>query len=156
MLSYIHVYMRRRWRSWRQLKGERPMRIRCSRSTAALLAFVFLLAYLAAPHAAAGPSSQVELKWLEWWVNEWGPPNHAKLIADFERANPAIKVTVVDTPYPQMAGKLNAAAAASENYDVFGVEGGWLSGLNKLGYVENLDPWLAKDKAFAGTLTGTA
>jgi ABC-type glycerol-3-phosphate transport system substrate-binding protein len=132
------------------------MRTGRSLSTAALLAVVFLFTYLAAPYAAAGPSSQVELKWLEWWVNEWGPPNHAKLIADFERANPAIKVTVADTPYPQMAGKLNAAAAGSENYDVFGVEGGWLSGLNKLGYVENLDPWLAKDKAFAGSLTGTA
>jgi ABC-type glycerol-3-phosphate transport system substrate-binding protein len=124
--------------------------------TGALLALVLVLAFAWEPYVAAGPSAQVELKWLEWWVNEWGPPNHAKLIADFEKANPSIKVTVVDTPYPQMAGKLNAAAAGSENYDVFGVEGGWLSGLTKLGYVENLDPWLAKDKAFADSLTGTA
>ena len=101
----------------------------------------------------AKAQGQVEIKWLEWWVNEWGPANHAKLIADFEKANPSIKVTVVDTQYPQMAGKLNAAAAGNENYDVFGTEGSWLSGINKLGYVENLDPWLAKDKAFADSLT---
>lgn len=102
---------------------------------------------------SAKAQGQVEIKWLEWWVNEWGPANHAKLIADFEKANPSIKVTVVDTQYPQMAGKLNAAAAGNENYDVFGTEGSWLSGINKLGYVENLDPWLAKDKAFADSLT---
>ena len=129
------------------------MRTGPSRWISALLAS--FLAFAVAPYAAAAPGTQVELKWLEWWVNEWGPPNHAKLIADFEKANPSIKVTVVDTPYPQMAGKLNAAAAGGENYDVFGTEGGWLSGLSKLGYVENLDPWLAKDKAFADTLTGT-
>ena len=131
------------------------MRTEPSRWIPALLVLASFLAFAVAPYAAAGPSTQVELKWLEWWVNEWGPPNHAKRIADFEKANPSIKVTVVDTPYPQMAGKLNAAAAGGENYDVFGTEGGWLSGLSKLGYVENLDPWLAKDKAFADTLTGT-
>jgi multiple sugar transport system substrate-binding protein len=52
-----------------------------------------------------------------------------------------------------MSGKLNAAAAGGENYDVFGTEGSWLSGINKLGYVENLDPWLAKNKTFADSLT---
>jgi ABC-type glycerol-3-phosphate transport system substrate-binding protein len=131
------------------------MRTKPSLGTVVLLVFAMFLACAVTPYVAAGPSSQVELKWLEWWVNEWGPPNHAKLIADFEKANPSIKVTVADTPYPQMAGKLNAAAAGNENYDVFGVEGSWLSGLSKLGYVENLDPWLAKDKPFADSLTST-
>lgn len=131
------------------------MRTGPSLRTAALLLSVVLVSFGVAPLAAAAPG-QTEIKWLEWWVNEWGPDNHARLIANFERANPSIKVTVVDTPYPDMAGKLNAAAAGNENYDVFGVEGGWLSGLAKLGYVENLDPWLAKDKTFADSLTGTA
>jgi len=129
------------------------MRFSARTSVLALLSCL-LVASLQYP-AASGAAQPVELKWLEWWVNEWGPPTHAKLIADFEKANPSIKVTVVDTPYTQMAGKLNAAAAAGENYDVFGVEGSWLSGLTKLGYVENLDPWLARDKTFAGSLTGT-
>jgi len=130
------------------------MRFSIRTSVLALLS-CFVVASLQYP-APSGAAQSVELKWLEWWVNEWGPPTHAKLIADFEKANPSIKVTVVDTPYPQMAGKLNAAAAAGENYDVFGTEGSWLSGLAKLGYVESLDPWLAKDKAFADSLTATA
>lgn len=127
------------------------MRTRSVLASATLVAFISILTFNVAPYASAGP--QVGIKWLEWWVNEWGPSNHAKLISDFEKANPSIKVTVVDTQYPQMAGKLNAAAAGGENYDVFGTEGSWLSGINKLGYVENLDPWLAKDKAFADSLT---
>jgi multiple sugar transport system substrate-binding protein len=123
------------------------------RSLSLVLAGALVVALTGYGTHAATAQGQVEIKWLEWWVNEWGPANHAKLIADFEKANPSIKVTVVDTQYPQMAGKLNAAAAGGETYDVFGTEGDWLSGINKLGYVENLDPWLAKDKAFADSLT---
>src|SRR6516165_11226621 len=134
----------------RRLRGE-LMRFSIRTSVLALLS-CFVVASLQHP-APSGAAQSVELKWLEWWVNEWGPPTHAKLIADFEKANPSIKVTVVDTQYPDMAGKLNAAAAGGENYDVFGTEGSWLSGLNKLGYVENLGPWLAKDPALASSLT---
>lgn len=124
--------------------------------TALLTLFVVVLAVSTQGFMASAQGQRVEIKWLEWWVNEWGPKNHSDIIAGFERANPNIKVTVVDTPYPQMAGKLNAAAAAGENYDVFGVEGSWLAGLNKLGYVENLEPWLGKDKALADGMVDTA
>jgi ABC-type glycerol-3-phosphate transport system substrate-binding protein len=116
------------------------------------LGLVAIVAAGLAASPAAAQAQRVEIKWLQWWVNEWGPKNHADLIANFERANPNIKVTVIDLPYPQMSGKLNAAAAAGENYDIFGVEGSWLSGLNKLGYVEPLDPWLARDQAFTSSL----
>jgi ABC-type glycerol-3-phosphate transport system substrate-binding protein len=108
--------------------------------------------------ALAGRAEAVtEIKWLQWWVTEWGPDNHASLIAGFEKENPDIKVTVVDSPYPQMAGKLNAAAASGDAaYDLFGVEAGWISGLVKLGYVEKLDAWLGRDKAFVDGLVETA
>ena len=113
---------------------------------------------LALGPALAGRAEAVtELKWLQWWVNEWGPDNHASLIAGFEKENPDIKVTVIDSPYPQMAGKLNAAAASGDaSYDLFGVEAGWISGLVKLGYIEKLDAWLNRDKAFADGLVETA
>jgi multiple sugar transport system substrate-binding protein len=128
-----------------------------TRSRIALLIVVVLVLVLTSPGLLVSAQGQrIELKWLEWWVNEWGPKNHADLVAGFERANPNIKVTVVDTPYPQMSGKLNSAAAAGENYDVFGTEGSWLAGLNKLGYVENLDPWLQRDRATADGVVPTA
>jgi ABC-type glycerol-3-phosphate transport system substrate-binding protein len=115
---------------------------------------VILLALsLSAPPAVA----LTEIRWLQWWVNEWGPDNHASLIARFEKENPDVKVTVIDSPYPQMAGKLNAAAAAGDgSYDLFGVEASWISGLLRLGYIEKLDPWLARDRAFADSLVETA
>lgn len=114
---------------------------------------VGLLAWIQ-PSGAAFP--QVEIKWLQWWVNEWGPKNHEKLITDFEAAHPNIKVTVIDVPWPDMSGKLKAAAAGgSESYDVFGIEGSWISSLVKLGYVEELDFWLARDSEFAESLTTT-
>jgi multiple sugar transport system substrate-binding protein len=120
------------------------------RNTGLVVAVTILSLSLATFATAA--TSQTEIKWMEWWVHEWGPNNMTALIDAFEKANPNIKVDVVDTPYPEMPTKLNAAAAAGENYDVFGTEGSWLIGLKKLGYVENLDPWLAKDKPFAQTL----
>ncbi len=131
------------------------MRARPSSCRIAVLCVVVLLAFTIAPLANAA-GSPVEIKWMEWWVHEWGPDNFNNLIAGFEKANPDIKVTVVDTPYPQMSGKLDAAAAGGETYDLFGVEGSWLPGLDKLGYVEDLDPWLAKHKDFADNLLPTA
>jgi multiple sugar transport system substrate-binding protein len=120
-------------------------------SVAGLVILVALSLY--APPAVA----LTEIRWLQWWVNEWGPDNHAGLIAGFEKENPDVKVTVIDSPYPQMAGKLNAAAAAGDgSYDLFGVEASWISGLLRLGYIEKLDPWLARDRDFADGLVETA
>jgi ABC-type glycerol-3-phosphate transport system substrate-binding protein len=101
------------------------------------------------PTAAA----QVELKWLQWWVTEWGADTHHQLIANFEAAHPNIKVTVTDVPWPDMPPKLQAAAAGQEVYDVFGTEGSWLSSLVKQNYAEDLGPWLKKDPDFANSLT---
>ena len=112
----------------------------------------------AAPEKAeeeAAPEEVVEITWLQWWVNEWGPENHAAIIEGFEAAHPNIKVTVIDVPYPDMAGKLNAAAAGGESYDIFGTESTWLAGLKKQGFVENLDPWLQGLPEFADSLVST-
>src|SRR5205823_5058782 len=89
-----------------------------------------------APAAASG--QPVELKWLQWWVTEWGADVHHQLIADFEAAHPNIKVTVTDVPWPDMPPKLQAAAAGKEVYDVFGTEGSWLSSLVKQNNAEDL------------------
>ena len=110
----------------------------------------------AAPAAEAMEDEVVEIKWLQWWVNEWGPDNHGQLIADFEATHPNIKVTVIDLPWPEMAGKLQAAAASgSAPYDLFGTESTWIAGLTKQGFIEDLGPWLENDPEFAAKLTPT-
>lgn len=99
----------------------------------------------------------VEITWLQWWVNEWGPDTHAALIDEFESLHPNISVTVVDVPWPDMATKLKADASGGGNkYDVLGMEIDWISGLVNMGYLEDLDPWLEKDKEFSDTLITSA
>ncbi len=142
---------------------------RYERLTAAVLLFSRLVGVLAAcgaePTASvdpppAGEATQppaqeaITLTWLQWWVNEWGPENHAALIKGFEDAHPGVTVKVVDVPWPDMAGKIQAAAAGgSEQYDIIGVENDWIASMVKQGYVENLDPLLAADATFADSLT---
>src|SRR5439155_7912689 len=83
----------------RGTKGRTEMRRRMIPRVASV---VFLIAFGLA--LAGRAEAATEIKWLQWWVNEWGPDNHASLITGFEKENPDIKVTVVDSPYPQMAG----------------------------------------------------
>ncbi|MGR3304117.1 MAG: ABC transporter substrate-binding protein [Candidatus Scalindua sp.] len=98
----------------------------------------------------------VEIKWLQWWVNEWGPERHAKLIADFEKGHPNIKVNVVNVPWSDMGPKLMAAAAGGgRTYDVIGIETPWISSLTKMGYLEKLDPWMEKTPGFTDSLVST-
>ncbi len=123
-----------------------------SLTTAMLL---LLLVNVWAGGAQEKGAEKTELKWLQWWVNEWGPEKHASLIDNFEKMNPAIEVTVVDVPWPEMAGKLKTAAAGGVGYDVLGMEIDWIPSLVKLGYVEDLDPWLAKEPNFASSLTAS-
>lgn len=108
----------------------------------------------AAPPAEEETTPEVvEIKWLEWWATVW-LENQTELIADFEKEHPNIKVTVVDTPWNDMAAKLQAAAAGGgETYDVVGMESPWISSLTKQGYLEDLDPWLQKEPQFADKLT---
>lgn len=131
-----------------------------------VLLLAAILAGCVAPEASGGAAGAdpgdameeevVEITWLQWWVNEWGPDNHGQLIADFEAQHPNIKVTVIDVPWPEMAGKLQAAAAGgSETYDLFGTESTWIASLTKQGFIEDLGPWLENDPEFADKLTPT-
>lgn len=106
--------------------------------------------------AEAEEDEQVTITWLGWWVNEWGDA-HDKLIAGFEEEHPNIKVEAVFVPYPDMNARLTSAAAAGDTeYDFFGAESGWLPGLLREGYVEQLDEWLENDPEFTDKLVPTA
>lgn len=104
--------------------------------------------------ALAADKKVVEITWLQWWVNEWGEDNHAQLIKEFEKLNPGIKVKVVDVPWPDMATKLKAdATGLNPKYDVLGMEIDWIASLTNLGYLEDLDSWIEKDKQFQEQMT---
>jgi multiple sugar transport system substrate-binding protein len=127
------------------------MRTISRRLLATAIGIALVATLTGAPAKAAGV---VELKWLEWWVNEWGPDNHQSLVSGFEAKHPNIKVTVVDVPWMAMSQKLESGAMGGQVYDVFGTETDWVSSMVKLGYIENLDSWLKKSGgAFADSLT---
>lgn len=95
----------------------------------------------------------VELTWLQWWRPEFGAETFDKMITSFEETHPNIKVKVVDAPWDDMEPKLAAAAAGGdESYDMFGIANHWVSGMVKLGFVEDLDPWLENDPQFTELL----
>lgn len=117
-----------------------------------VVGMMILALALAFPDAHA-QDDVVELTWLQWWVNEWGPDVHADLIKTFEERNPGIKINVVDVPWSEMASRLRADAVGGGTYDFFGTEIDWVSGNVRLGYMENLTPWLEADPEFANLLT---
>lgn len=101
------------------------------------------------------PAEVVEIRWLEWWQTVW-KENQEQLIADFEATHPHIKVTIIDTPWNDMAAKLQSAAAGGgETYDVVGMEGEWVASLTNQGFLENLGPWIQNDPDFADRILST-
>ena len=110
-----------------------------------------LAAMLVAPNPAR--AEQVTLHWLEWWDGEWGNDTMDALTQGFEKKT-GIKVERTAVPWDNMYDLLIANAQGDAKYDVLGMEGCcFLTGVDKLGGVEPLGPYLERDKAFADSLT---
>ena len=85
----------------------------------------------------------VTIKWLEWWDPEYGVEIMDELIAGFNEQYPHITVERVSVAWGSMYDALvtNAQAKVSE-YDLLGMERVWMLGLDKLGGIETLDPYI--------------
>ncbi len=119
-----------------------------------LLSAAFALVASAAMHRAAVAADPVTLHWLEWWDGEWGADTMDGLTKKFE-AKTGIKVERTAVPWDSMYDLLIADAQGEGKFDVMGMEGCcFLTGVDKLGGVEPLGPYLAADKDFAAGLTG--
>jgi multiple sugar transport system substrate-binding protein len=87
----------------------------------------------------------VEIRWLEWWDPEYGEEVMDELIAGFEKTHPNIKVERTAVPWGNMYDNLvTNAQAKTSTYDVVGMEWIWVAGLDKLGALEDLNPWLER------------
>jgi len=118
-----------------------------------LLPVVGALAMTLAVHNTAPAAEQVTLQWLEWWDGEWGVDVMDGLTKNFEEKT-GIKVERTAVPWDSMYDLLLANAQGQGKFDVMGMEGCcFLSGIDKLGGVEPLAPYLAADKDFADKLT---
>ena len=100
-----------------------------------------------------GPD-QVQLKILHW-----GDKNEdkivAKLVADFERENPDIRIVRSNVGSPaQLATKLQTMLAAGDPPDVFYLESERLADLASKGLLADMEQFIEADKVAADVLVG--
>lgn len=106
--------------------------------------------------AAPAPASAetVTLKWLEWWDQEYGKNVMDGLTRRFEEKT-GIRVERTSVPWGNMYDLLlTNAQAGTATYDVLGMEACcFLTGIDKLGGLESLGPYLDADQDFGKGLT---
>src|SRR5713226_896001 len=100
----------------------------------------------------AAPTATI--KWLEWWDPEYGTKIMDELVSRFETQS-GIHVDRTAVPWGNMYDNLvTNAQAATATYDLLGMEACcFLTGIDKLGGIEDLTPYLQKDADFAKGLT---
>jgi len=64
---------------------------------------------------------------LVWWVTEPGKEHAAKLVAEFEKENPAIKVKLQSNPYGGLQNKVLIALRSGIPPDVIEVQTSWIA-----------------------------
>lgn len=111
--------------------------------------------------AASGSSEAapevVEITFLHVWGEEWQAPIWADIIAEFETANPNIKVKLSHVPYTESGAKMRAAALANDaSFDVLPMGPEYIASLVDVGYLEDLNPWLEAEPDFADSLAPEA
>ncbi|MFC8454090.1 extracellular solute-binding protein [Kitasatospora sp. NPDC057223] len=96
--------------------------------------------------AASGPVT------ITWWdtsdaTNE--APVFKALAADFEKANPDVKVTYVNVPFADAQSKFQTAAGSKGAPDVLRADVGWTAGFAQSGFLAPLDATAAATDAAA-------
>ncbi|MCZ4102577.1 extracellular solute-binding protein [Streptomyces sp. So13.3] len=79
---------------------------------------------------------------ITWWdtsdaTNE--APTFKALVADFEKANPNVKVTYVNVPFADAQSKFQTAAGSKGAPDVLRADVGWTPAFAQAGYLAPLD-----------------
>jgi multiple sugar transport system substrate-binding protein len=99
-----------------------------------------LLAALLAVGCGGGPQAGTTLEL--WGLGREGEVV-ARLVADFEREHPGIRVRVQQIPWSAAHEKLLTAYVGESMPDVFQLGTTWLPEFVALGALERLDPWIA-------------
>jgi len=110
--------------------------------------FVGLMVFAAPPVAAAG-ENQVTITYSSTLLTESAAPEIMRQIAEFEKANPGIKVEPEPSPYETYPVKMAARFRAGESSDVVGAARDWLWGWLNQGFLLDLNPVMAKAGANA-------
>ncbi|QKW22672.1 extracellular solute-binding protein [Kitasatospora sp. NA04385] len=107
----------------------------------ALAAAVTVSASACSSDSGSGTASSGPVT-ITWWdtsdaTNEAG--TFKTLVADFEKANPDVKVTYVNVPFADAQSKFQTAAGSKGAPDVLRADVGWTAGFVKSGFLAPLD-----------------
>jgi len=110
-----------------------------------ITAFSLIGCKTAAAETTTKAAGEVTLTWTEWWDSEWGEEIMVDLIATFEKQNTGIKINRIYNAWFDTYNKTLAMAQVGKPADIMGMEGIWMSSLDKLGALEDLGPWFDKE-----------
>ena len=113
---------------------------------------LFALAALSSSAALAA----TEVKWSQWKTTEVGAKFMDEFKAAFEKDNPDITLTLVDSPFTGFHDKAIVLYQAKKLPDVLLIQVDWVAEFADLGMLEPLDAWIAKEpKAFIENIPPT-
>ena len=107
------------------------------------------LAALSAITAAAALPARAETTiTFMGWVNmfDFQKPGWARIIANFAKAHPDIKINYIGTPAEDTLRQVTAAILAHQPPDIMQVSASWIQQLDDQGALEPLGPLLGKDE----------
>ena len=111
-----------------------------------MFAVVILAAAVLGAMVPAGASAaKAEVRWSQWKTTEVGEKLMNELKAAFEKENPDITLTLVDSPFTGFHDKAITLFQAQKSADVLLVQVDWVAEFADLGILEPLDSWLAKE-----------
>jgi multiple sugar transport system substrate-binding protein len=97
-----------------------------------------------------------EVRWSQWKTTEVGDKFMAEFKAAFEKDNPDITLTLVDSPFTGFHDKAVVLFQAKKLPDVLLVQVDWVAEFADLGMLEPLDDWIAKEpSAFYDNIPAT-
>ena len=114
---------------------------------------VLAAAALTSTAASAAPA---EVRWAQWKTTEVGEKMMTELKAAFEKENPDVTLTLVDSPFTGFHDKAVVLFQAKKLPDVLLVQVDWVAEFADLGMLEPLDDWIAKEpKSFMDNIPVT-
>jgi ABC-type glycerol-3-phosphate transport system substrate-binding protein len=92
---------------------------------------------------------------VNFWVSEPGRAKAQAIVAEFEKANPDIKVRLQANPYGGLEGKVLIALKSGMPPDVIEVQTSWIPSYQATGTLEDLGPTIAESVPLADFVPAT-
>lgn len=106
-----------------------------------------------APAVAAAGQARAEVRWLQWKTTEVGEKPMSELKAAFEKDNPDVTLTLMDSPFTGFHDEAISLFQAQKLADVLMVQGDWVAEYAELGMLEPLDAYIAREpREFMGNI----